>query len=54
MLFSCIYLPYVDSDTPGQKRTAKMGAGGAPKRKKKKGYEAKLAMVFLENWRNYY
>lgn len=24
------------------------------KRKKKKDYEAKLAMVFLENWRNYY
>ena len=35
MLFSCIYLPYFDSDTPGQKRTAKMGAGRARKRKKK-------------------
>ena len=36
MLFSCIWLPYFDSDTPGQKRTSNMGAGEAPKRKKKK------------------
>lgn len=51
MLFSCIQLPYFDSDTPGQKRTAKMGAWGAPKRKKKK--QNKGVMLTSNQWSTY-